>query len=331
MIYLILDICLKEGTNMSNESLKSNQHHLFDYFCYSVPQRGESDLNIQDTDNENTIWIKTQEKKLISQATQLDILIIFDRTTRKFYKNDQEIDITNLRLFPRSFIKWEKDLIQAITLNKGLPITTLKDIDIITLWPQYTQPLYRQIISTTYQEFQQNWAKYKKIFPSIFFKTALKSSNSCLLNYYGEIELSGKKFFVTSPTLFDINPHDIVFLSSPFESIPDLENDMDCYEYRAFVVNNTLLSLSRSYIDYPTDINPAITAFVKEQIKRNTKIPNFPSSYVLDVGKIKINNQELIDIIEYNPISSSGLEISHSLIPQTEPDNSPKTLKKYNH
>lgn len=43
---------------------------------------------------------------------------------------------------------------------------------------------------------------------------------------------------------------------------------MDCKEYRAFVLNNDLLSISRSYVDYPTEVPSEIILFAEDQIKK---------------------------------------------------------------
>lgn len=89
---------------------------------------------------------------------------------------------------------------------------------------------------------------------------------------------------------------------------------MDCKEYRAFILNNSLLSVSRSYVDYPTEVPNEVKLFVEEQIHKATSVPDFPSSYVLDVGQVLMNDKEVIDIIEYNSISSSGLEVCNLLV-----------------
>jgi len=168
-----------------NKQTSKNSTYPFDYFCYTVPNPETNDFTIKDTDDEDTTWTKTQESQLITKTIQLDKLIVYDRTTKKFYKNNQEISINGLKLFPRSLIKWEKDLLQAISLNNGISLATQNDLEIIDSWPQYVQPLFRPVIIATYQEFLNNWSNYKKRFPKIFFKTAIKSSNSYVLNFYG--------------------------------------------------------------------------------------------------------------------------------------------------
>lgn len=97
---------------------------------------------------------------------------------------------------------------------------------------------------------------------------------------------------------------DSIFLSDVFEPIKDEKNNMDCKEYRVFVLNNALLSISRSYVDYPTKVPNEVILFVEDQIKKISSMSNFPSSYVLDVGQVLMDGKEVIDIIEFNSISS---------------------------
>lgn len=56
------------------------------------------------------------------------------------------------------------------------------------------QPIHRKVIQTSYREFQQSVDTYKTNFKKIFFKTAKKSHNRCVLNYFGNIEIDGKMF-----------------------------------------------------------------------------------------------------------------------------------------
>lgn len=244
------------------------------------------------------------------------LLIIFDRSTKKFYENFKEIDIKNKIIFPRSFLPYEEELLIQISNHGGFSIQTKEERDKIINWPQLIQPIYRKVIPTTYKEFQENVENYKSIFNTLFFKTAIKSNTHCILDFYGYINIDNSRFFVTKPPLWNVSLNDKVFLSEAFLPIEDIENKMDCKEYRIFVLNNSLLSISRSYIDYPTIIDNDVIKFAEEQIIRASFIKDFPTSYVLDIGKMKINNKEVIDIIEYNPISSSGLEVSNLLIEQ---------------
>jgi len=285
-----------------------------DYFCFSVPSLGTTDYSISENDDENTIWIKTKEQELMDAAKANNMLIVFDRNTKKFYMGSEEIEVMDKVIFPRSFITTEEELLNQLEENGALSIQIKEDLREIMNWPQKIQPVHRKIIQTTYGNFQNSVEKYRTIFKNIFFKTAKKSHTHCILKYYGYIDIGGKKLFATKPTLWNIALDDSIFLSEVFESIEDKENNTDCKEYRAFVLNNSLLSISRSYIDYPTEVPNEVILFVEEQINKTSSVPNFPSSYVLDVGQVLIDGNEVIDIIEFNPISSSGLEVCNHLV-----------------
>ncbi len=300
-----------------------------DYFCFSVPCLGTTDYNISENDDENTIWIKTKEQELMDAAKERDMLIVFDRNTKKFYIDSEEIEIRDKVIFPRSFISTEKELLNQLEENGALSIQTKEDLGKIMNWPQKIQPVHRRVVQTTYEDFQNNSEKYKLFFKNIFLKTVKKSHTHCILKYFGYIDLEGEKYFTTIPTLMNVSLKDSIFLSDVFESIEDEKNNMDCKEYRVFVLNNSLLSISRSYVDYPTEVPNEVILFVEDQIKNISSVPNFPNSYVLDVGQILMDGKEVIDIIEFNPISSSGLEVCNHLVDElVKLEQTPQFVKK---
>lgn len=192
-----------------------------DYFCFSVPNLTSNDYVINQKDDENTIWIKSKEKELMEYAKENNLLIIFDRTTKKFYMNNEEIDIKGKIIFPRSFIPYEEELLSYLEQNGAESIQTLNDLKKIINWPQKIQPIYRRVIQTTYGEFQQNAESYKTNFKNIFFKTAKKSRTHCILKYFGYIDIEGNKYFVTKPPLWNISLEDDIFISDVFKSIED--------------------------------------------------------------------------------------------------------------
>ena len=99
-----------------------------DYFCFSVPNLTSNDYVISQKDDENTIWIKSKEKELMEYAKENNLLIIFDRTTKKFYMNNEEIDIKGKIIFPRSFIPYEEELLNYLEQNGAESIQTLNDL-----------------------------------------------------------------------------------------------------------------------------------------------------------------------------------------------------------
>lgn len=284
-----------------------------DYFCYSIPNRYESDYDIKGTDDENTKWVKIKELELINGLTNIDRIIFYDRLSKKFYNGRDEINISSMVLFPRAIIPYEDDLLNAIKESNGISLQTLDDKNKIERWPKYIKPEYRFLTITNFKEFKNNVNKYKEKHPRLFIKTVKKSNVRSILESYGEICINSYKLFYSKPNLF-LDDSDEIIISEVFEHINDYENDMDCFEYRAFIINGKLASISRSYIDYSTFVPNIIIEFVNEQIDRINKIDSFPKNYVLDVGQMIINDKKVIDIIEFNPISSSGLEVSNDLI-----------------
>lgn len=304
-----------------------------DYFCFSVPSLNSTDYVITPNDDENEVWVKTKEKELLEEASNNNMLIVYDRTTKKFYKDEIEFDISGLNIFPRCSLANQEELLSQIKNFNGNSITTVEEIATITNWPTLIQPVHRKVISTTYEEFAQNCEKYKEMFHRLFFKTAKKSCNSVILKDYQRVEFKNESgdnaiFLMTTPPIRNVVSEDTVFLSEAVQRIDDPENDMDCREYRVFVLDHNLLSISRSYIDYPTEVPEEVKMFAEEQIKKASLIPDFPGSYVLDIGQVKMNEKEVIDIIEYNSICSAGLEVSNLLIEELLSKKGKQLVKK---
>lgn len=285
-----------------------------DYFCFSVPSLDSTDNIITENDDENATWIKTKDTELMASAKEHNLCIIYDRNTKKFYKDNEEIDIQGKVLFPRSHIQYEEELLAKIAEFGGISIETWEDHDKTIYWPKHIEPVHRRVISTTYREFQDNFETYQQIFKQVFLKTVIKSNIHCKLKFYGNINIKGENYFATKPTLWGLTLDDDIFLSESFDRIEDSENEMSCKEYRVFVVDSTLLSISRSYVDYPTLVPEEVKSFAESQINRAATIKEFPKSYVLDIGQVMMNGKEVIDIIEYNPICSSGLEVCNLLV-----------------
>lgn len=299
-----------------------------DYFCFSVPNLNSTDYVLNKKDDENIIWVKNNEKELMNQAKECDMLILFDRETKKFYKDNNEFDVQDKTIFPRCFIPYVQELLTELVNNGAYSIDTVESNQKIMNWPQFIQPIHRKVIPTTYGEFEKNHEKYKIIFNKVFLKTAIKSGIHCSLKHYGNVEMCGNKIFYIDPPLFYLSSNDEIFLTETFDSIEEPQHNLDCSEYRIFVVDNSLLSISRSYADYTMPIPSEVREFAQNQIIRASLTPEFPSSYVLDIGQILMNGKQVIDIIEYNPICSAGLEVNNTLIDKLKSQEKDKQLRK---
>lgn len=285
-----------------------------EYFCFSVPSLGSTDFAINENDGENVRWIKTEEEKFYLRALKEDKVIVFNRTTKKFYKNDKEFDVTGKKIFPRAFLPYINELLEHLENAKADSIQTRGNFQTTTHWPLLLQPKHRPVIETTYQEFKDNHEKYQVMLKNTFFKTAEKSSNRMVLKWYGNLTFGSMKLFATKPPIFDVSADDKIFLSEVYEPIIDKENDDHRKEYRAFVVDGELLSISRSYIDYPTETPQKVVDFANEVIEMTNARKEFPKSYVVDLAEMIVDGKEVVDIIEFNPLCSSGLEVNNDLL-----------------
>ena len=81
-----------------------------DCFCFSAPWLATTNYNISENDDDNTIQIKTKEQELIDFVKDKDVMIVFDRNTKKFYMVVKQIVIKKLEFFYLFF--------QTIILNK---------------------------------------------------------------------------------------------------------------------------------------------------------------------------------------------------------------------
>ena len=81
-----------------------------DCFFFSAPWLATTNYNISENDDDNTIQIKTKEQELIDFVKDKDVMIVFDRNTKKFYMVVKQIVIKKLEFFYLFF--------QTIILNK---------------------------------------------------------------------------------------------------------------------------------------------------------------------------------------------------------------------
>lgn len=99
-----------------------------DYFCFSVPSLTSNDYVINEEDDEDTIWIKFKEKELMDAAKENNLLVIFDRNTKKFYIDNKEINLKGKIVFPRSFISYEEELLIYLEQNGAESIQKIYDL-----------------------------------------------------------------------------------------------------------------------------------------------------------------------------------------------------------
>ena len=283
-----------------------------DYFCFSVPSLNTTDLIFKKSDDENVHLFKIKELELMQNAKRKHMLIVFNRQDKKFYDEFGRVDVKDKVIFPRSLIIYEQELLNALSSSLANTLETNEDALKIEKWPLYIKPLYREVIVTTFAEFRNNALKYKEYFKNIFIQTSKKSDIHFILKNYGYLDLGYKKMFISKPKI-NLRDDEQIFLSEAFKYVGDF-NNIDSNIYRAFIINKELISIARCHLRYKCFIPEEVIFFVNDLLKQINEVKDFPSSYTLDVGEMIIDGKRVIDIIEFNSLCSSGLELGNNLV-----------------
>lgn len=256
------------------------------YYCYSI-KRGLFDNEMQ-------------------YAKDTNVYIFYDEETDKFYtKEEKELDINGLNIFPRTGALQANKLLNAIIRHKGNCLIKETDYNITLDWPNYIETKRKNIIITG-KEILENPNKIVDMFGNnkVFFKTKNK-------NYSGIIEvldLTNSSRIINKALETHQNEDFIIS-----DVVDILKDDFGPLEYRCFVVNNKILNVSRvhDYLYHKIDEN--IIFEIQNYIERLEKT-DFPDSYVIDIFEyIDEFGEKNIDILECNPIIASGTFLYNSV------------------
>ncbi len=284
-----------------------------DYFCFSVPSLNTTDLIVKKSDNEKICLLKEKELELMDMARERHMLILFNRQDKKFYADEEIIDVKDKVIFPRSLVMYEKELLNALASSLAMVVETNEDVIKIEHWPLYIKPLYREIVVTNFQEFKENALKYKEHFKNIFIQTSKKSDIHFILKNYGYLDLGYKKMFVFNPRI-NIDDKEEIFLSEAFNYVTDFNHNLDPTIYKAFILNKELLSIARVNVKYKESISDDVLIFICSLLKHIEEIPHFPPSYTLLVGEMIVDGKRVIDIVRFESLCSSSLEMGNNLM-----------------
>jgi hypothetical protein len=213
-----------------------------------------------------------------------------------------------MRIFPKCYIPYINQLLTNLEKHNAKSIVTIDDFNKTLHWPKYFQPDNRPAKLTTYGDFKLNYSTYKQLFPNLFLKTVKKGLHIKNLKYGQE----NNKFY-TKPSIIHIYDNTEIILSQMYDNIIDTKNNTNKKEYRIFVVNGQLYSISRAYVDNPIQIPQYVLDYAYKKISDINKT-DFVKSYVLDIVECVIDNKQVVDIIEANPICCAGLEVSNDLL-----------------
>lgn len=262
------------------------------YYCYSI-KKGLFDQEME-------------------YAKDLGIYIFYDEEKDLFFNKDGILfDIKDKKIFPRTGVLEAKSLVDGIIKHRGIPLVTNEDYEKTLNWPNYIKTIRNNIILSG-KQILENPDIIKEIFRSgkVFFKTKDK-------NFSDVIEVSNL-FNQNSAFLKAIKEHENEeFIISDVVSIDKDKNDI-LIEYRTFIMNGQIMNISR-VSDHLLETIPEEILDKLNNILISLKETDFPTSFVIDLF-VYSNPEEkrVVDVLECNPIISSGLYLYNSVFEYQE-------------
>jgi len=305
-----------------------------DYYCFVMDKTGDIDYRAQKEKAHGHIFDNMEFD--IEVAKKLKKFACYYKDEDKFFdENMQELDIRGKNVFPRCTIPEMNNLFDKIDEFGAIPVVSKSDTEKVFNWPNYIQPLNREVTETTYGEFLKNFNDYKRKYGRVFFKTKQKNVSTEVLDVVSLAELgelspaseeSGiKKMFgtddfylvFTKESLMDndfrfnfIKRNSPVFVEPYLNIAKDEEYKNIPVEYRSFVVDGKFVS-SRSWVanrEVPKTVNNIVKAVIKAMPDDMSK------TFVVDVLEyIDDYGDRKYDICELNPITCSGYEIGSTI------------------
>lgn len=252
-------------------------------------------------------------QKEIEEAIRLNKFLVWDDKTDNFYNiNRCRVNISGKKVFARGL---NPKLNKKIEEKKGIPTSTRKEQSLIINWPSAIK-VDRDIKITSLRQIQNKQdyilANYT-IKDKIFIKTLRKGfADTCLVDVCGdEVNFIPLKTVEDNSYSFDkISPNDRLLISKPIRPTKD---EHGLREWRAFVIDNQLQSISRRDATYHIEVEHEVLEFAKRKIKENTDL--IPGSYVMDVMEYFDENNELkLDIVEFNNIVNAYAFFDNNIV-----------------
>ena len=289
-----------------------------DYYCFPTKTGDISvfiDLDQYTNWREREFYEIAQEDVLL--AKKKGKLLLFDLRNNTFVdKRGNVVDISDKVIFPRSTIGEADILLEHIEKANGKSITARGDYDLIVEhWFEIIKTK-REFKVTTIGEVQQNLEKYEETYGKSFFIKTIKKgfSGICII-----MDLNFDDSKTPSKHLVDSYFHSVNMSISKqdtpvlvYKALKIIKDDFGKREWRAFVVNNELLCLSRASDDV-VPIEDYIYEKVRSKIREYEGV--MPSSYVVDFFEyIEDNGGTIFDVCEFNPIVASGVYQNNDLV-----------------
>lgn len=295
---------------MQNTNLREINIHI-DYYCFPT-ETGDISVftNLEQYTNSREKEYYERTLKEVNEAREKGKLILFDLQNKSFInERGEKVDIAGKVIFPRSTIGQADILMENIEKVRGKSITSRSDYETVENWFEVIKTK-RNYEKTTMKELEANLNDFEKSFGEKFFIKTVHKGFSGICRVF--------ELFPGEKYLFDSHFHSLnMTITKPetpilvYKKLEILKDDFGKREWRVFVVNNELLSLSRC-----SDDVVRVEEYVYEKVQE--KIEEFkgliPSSYVVDFFEYKEDNSTVFDVVEFNPIIASGTFANNHLV-----------------
>lgn len=243
------------------------------------------------------------------------ILYLKNKDSICFYDPDYDIffgidlnpfDIKGKTIIPFCYSSVEQSLCKIIQEHGGIIPCGIEQVYDVEAWPNVYETQRKCEIIKGWELIDLNKLdEIEKVYGcELFLKTLSK-------NYSNKIET--KQLRDNESLIYAVLQmyRDEEFIISEFVDIE--EDEIGNKEYRVFVYDNKILSISRNTEFILHQVESEVYEVAKEVVEK-VKCGKFPSSYVLDLVSYKDkNDKKQIDVLEFNPICSSGKYLYNSV------------------
>lgn len=253
-------------------------------------------------------WDYSKQEMEISKMNGIGIQ--YDSTLKKFIDFEgNAVDIKDKLIFPRTGVAQLCDMNNEIINQGGIPIVSNEQIEQIESWPNYYFDERKSKIIKGHDLIDINTIKkIKDLYgEEIFIKTKSK-------NFSGIIPIKlllDEKCAFHKTLLYHLEDDFIIS-----KKVDILEDEYGKKEYRCFVIDNKIYNISRFTTSVLHTINFKILDQAQKIIERLKDV--FPSCYVLDLFEYQLDGKNYIDVVEFNPINSSGLYLYNSCMKKSD-------------
>lgn len=248
---------------------------------------------------------KEAYEDIIKYLLEKDIAIFYSKKNDVFMdKGGNKIDITGMKIYPKTGVYQAGYLCDAIVNKGGIPLVTRKENEKVDNWPNYYKTKRKLKVFKGKELLDKNVCEQikREYGNEVFFKT-LNKNYSEIINV--DYLLDDKSLL--SRTI-KAHENDKFVIS---EKVNRKKDNIGNLEYRVFVIEGRIKSISRITDTVFHKIDKEVYEKILEIIK---SLKDFSSSYVIDVFEYLKKEETVFDVVEFNSLPASGTYLYNSII-----------------